>query len=240
MNTVLDYFESTQTNLWLNLTVFTIGYMIYLFSDRTRLVSAVAKKIGPSSTSQEWTVYIQKFIGFLFLGLVPFIITLFAKNGAQESGLTLPAGKHVLLWSFIPIFLFLLVAVIRPTKNISIDFYPQVRQKEWTKKRVLLNSLFWILYLIGYEYCFRGFIFFPLVPVFGLLPAIAVNSSVYALAHIYKGPGEAFGAFFLGILLCVIAYATGSFIVPAIVHIIMAIGNDMAAVKRNPKMKFSK
>ena len=226
--------------LWEHLTVFTIGYLIYLFSDRATLVSRLAGVISRDGTDegrQEWVVYLQRLLGFLLLGVLPFILTL-RRRSVVALGLSLPRGDNVILWSVIPVAIVVAVMVFRARKNIPLDFYPQVRQKEWNGRRILLNALFWLIYLIGYEFAFRGYIFFPLIEEVGLTAAVAINASVYALAHIYKGPGEAFGAFALGIAFCVIAFATGSFVIPTVVHVMLAIGNDMAAVAENPEMCF--
>ena len=228
----------TPTSLWLNLTVFTLGYMIYLFSDRTKIINTIALKIGINGSQQEWVVYLQKFLGFLLLGVIPFIMNIIIGEGLGSVGFSLPHGTNFLLWCLIPILVFAIIVVFRSKKNIPIHFYPQVRQPEWNRKRIIFNSFFWILYLIAYEFAFRGFLLFPMISEYGFIMAVVINSSIYALAHIYKGPGEAFGAFFLGILLCVIAVATNSFLIPVIIHIILAIGNDMAAVAENPEMEF--
>ncbi|MFW5715199.1 MAG: CPBP family intramembrane glutamic endopeptidase [bacterium] len=234
------------------LTVFTLGYLIYLFSDRSKLLRKLAVRLGDkdecwqgtaADAGREWLIYLQKALGFVLLGVVPFLLLVVAESGsifraAENSGLTLPGGAGVLLWTLLPIGVVLAVTLLRSGKGIPLDFYPQVRRSEWNRRRILLNALFWILYLIGYEYVFRGYLLFPLVAELGLNSTVALNASLYALAHIYKGPGEAFGAFFLGIIFCLIALATGSFLIPLIMHIIMALGNDMTAVNLSHEMRF--
>ncbi len=272
------------------ITVFTLGYLIYLFSDRTKLLRKLAVRLGDkeecwqgaaSDAGCEWLVYLQKTLGFVLLGVVPFLLLAVAESGsiayagsttealtgeqaaqtiptasaaaaaiiqnlpaglasaAENSGLRFPSGSGVILWTLLPIGVVLAITLVRSGKGIPLDFYPQVRRIEWTRRRVLLNALFWTLYLIGYEYVFRGYLLFPLVSELGIDGAVALNAGLYALAHIYKGPGEAFGAFFLGIIFCLIALATGSFLIPLVMHIIMAVGNDMTAVSMSHEMHFS-
>lgn len=236
----------------IHIIVFTLGYLIYLFSDRTKPLRKLALRLGDkeecwqstaADAGREWLIYLQKSLGFVLLGVIPFLL-LVAESGsisraAENSGLTLPGGAGVLLWTLLPVGVVLAATLVRSGKGIPLDFYPQVRRIEWTRRRVFLNALFWILYLIGYEYVFRGYLLFPLVPELGIDGAIALNASLYALAHIYKGPGEAFGAFFLGIIFCLIALATGSFLIPLVMHIIMALGNDMTAVNLSHEMHFA-
>lgn len=231
--------------------VFTLAYMLYLFSDRTSLLRRLAVRLGDpdkswegseSGAGREWLVFLQKALGFLLMGFLPFVLLIIYEGGvlraAMASGLALPQGPDVWVWTLLPLVLVMAVAALRSGRNIPTDFYPQVRRRDWPLRRVILNAVFWSKYLLGYEYAFRGYLLFPIIAELGVNGAITLNASVYALAHIYKGPSEAFGAFFLGILFCAIAIGTSSFVVPAVMHIIMAVGNDMTAVSRNPEMRF--
>lgn len=244
----------------IHIIVFTLGYLIYLFSDRTKPLRKLAVRFGDkekcwegtaADAGREWLVYLQKSLGFVLLGVVPFLLLAVAESGAvfrnlpdgfvraaDISGLRLPGGSGVLLWTLLPVGLVLAVTLVRSGRGIPLDFYPQVRRAEWPPRRVILNAAVWTLYLIGYEYVFRGYLLFPLVPELGVNGTVALNASIYALAHIYKGPSEAFGAFFLGIIFCMIALATGSFLIPVVMHIIMAVGNDMTAVSMSHEMDF--
>ncbi|HOC80906.1 MAG TPA: CPBP family intramembrane metalloprotease, partial [Bacilli bacterium] len=85
------------------------------------------------------------------------------------------------------------------------------------------------------EFALRGMIFYTTLYAYGLFPALAINSVIYALIHIFKGPKEAFGAFFLGILLCLITYYTNSIWMALIIHIAMAVINDIKAVNATKK-----
>lgn len=232
-----------------HIVVFTLGYLLYLFSDRTSLLRTLAVRMGDplgswagvaADTGREWLVYLQKALGFVLLGVFPFVLLAVSEGSVSEaasaSGTVFPQGKGVLWWTVIPLALVIAVTALRSGKNIPLDFYPQVRRLRWSRRRIVYNALFWCIYLVGYEYVFRGYLLFPLIPELGVDGVVALNAGLYALAHIYKGPSEAFGAFFLGILFCAIALATGSFVIPLIMHIVMAVGNDMTAVSVHPEM----
>ena len=225
--------------IWTYPGVFALLYMVYLFSDRSKLLQRLASKVGDrlAHPAQEWVIYGQKFLGFMLLGPV-LILYGFTFDPGIELGLGMPRGPEVLGWSLIPVLVTLGVSIFRSPKRISWEFYPQVRSLVWTKSRTFLNILAWSLYLWGYEFAFRGFLLFPLIPLWGLGPVILLNSALYGLAHIFKGPGESFGAFFLGILFCLIAVMTNSFYIPLVMHVIMAVGNDLKAVQAHPDMTF--
>jgi len=60
------------------------------------------------------------------------------------------------------------------------------------------------------------------------------------LIHVPKGLRESVGAIPLGILLCYISLSTGSILAAILVHVIMALTNEWASLKRNPEIKLYK
>ena len=216
----------------LSLILFVFAYLVYYFSYESKLVEKWAQKLGDSETRKEYAIHIPRFIGFFTLGVLPVMLILLIFNQPiNEYGLKFPNGTFVLPISLSMISLSLLVSIFRSTNGINTDFYPQIRLEQWDQKDHIRNAVSWTLYLLGYEFILRGMLFFSCVHAFGLVPAIVINSVIYSLIHIYKGKGEAFGAFFLGILLCLVAFHTNSFILPFVVHVILAVGNDLKALQ---------
>lgn len=237
-SSAIDYL-SASISVWLPLVLFTFGFFYYFFSSKFNWLVMLSRKIGGTNQHQEVLVYLTRIIGFSTLGLIPFgIVKIFFPHDFSETGSNVPVSPNLLWWIIVPSLFFLVGILLRPKKNIDINFYPQVRQSTWGVMRVFMNSVSWMLYLLGYEFMFRGLLFFPIAAEMGVVPAIAINCALYVMAHLHKGTGEAFGAFFLGIVLCIIAVATQSWIIPWFLHCILALGNDYTAVKAHPKMKF--
>jgi len=235
MNNLIELNEAA-----ISLGYFALAFMSYFFIPDASFFKRLAIRWGDSESKPEIFVYLSRMLGFVLLGLIPGIFfPLFYKSNLTYYGVTIPSGEGVLLWWLIPLAIFLTVSLTRPEKGVNTAFYPQVRKEDWNLSRTLVNTLSWIIYLVGYEFAFRGLLFFTCLHAFGLIPAIMIIAAIYSISHIPKGAGEAFGAFFLGILLCVIAFYTGSFLIPFALHIILAVGNDLKAVAINPKMKFS-
>lgn len=217
----------------ITLVVFVFGYLLYYFSYESPLVYELAQKLGDTDHRKEYSIHIPRLIGFITLGLLPFLFAiLLIEQPVTAYGFQFPHGKFAIPISLSLIAISSLVSILRSTKGINTDFYPQVRLIEWSTADHWRNAFFWAIYLLGYEFLLRGPLFFTCLYAYGLLPAIAINSVIYSLIHIYKGKGEAFGAFFLGILLCLAAYQTNSFVIPWVVHVILAVGNDLKALAK--------
>lgn len=228
--------------LWLPFPVLALGYTIYWyaggFSSLRSLASSLQRRFGWGS-EQEIGIYLQKLAGVLLMGVVPLLLVLLLYPlPLSEYGLHLPRGGGALWW-----FLGLTAAggifiALRPQRSIDTGAYPQVRRNDWHVGRLAVNTAVWALYLIAYEFAFRGFLFFPCVRAFGFWNAMWINVLAYTFAHVPKNFQESLGAFAYGIILCAAAYATGSVWIPVWAHLMLALSNDYSAVLKNPEMRF--
>jgi membrane protease YdiL (CAAX protease family) len=82
------------------------------------------------------------------------------------------------------------------------------------------------LYYLPWESVFRGVLFLPLVPAVGLIPALAVQTLISTLLHIGHPDTEVFAAAGAGLVFGAIAYATGSFLYPLILHAATGVATD--------------
>ena len=219
---------------------FSLAFMIYFFSPEYQLLKKAAIRLGDVEAQPEIRIYLERLLGFILLGLIPWVGLLIIADGKLSPyGLAFPSGDPIWLWWLIPLVLFIGIYFFRPEKGVNTAFYPQVRKEDWDSKRLIFNTLSWAVYLIGYEFAFRGWLFFTCLNAFGYFPAVMINCAVYGITHIPKGISEAFGAFFMGALFCIFAESTGSFVIPCVLHIILAVGNDLKAIAINPQMHFS-
>jgi len=221
----------------LALIVYVLLYLTYYFGSDFAFVKKFRARFNESLDDFEQSVYLRRTIGFVLLGVIPFIIALiFFDQPITAYGIGFPTGKYAFLWFLIPSFVLVAGSVFRSNKKIDTAYYPEVRKRVWTQRRSIINAVFWAIYLLGYEFAIRGMVFFSSLYAFGLWPAIIINSVIYSLIHIFKGVKEAFGAFFLGILFCLITYYTNSIWIAFLIHFAIAVINDIKAVQASSKI----
>lgn len=83
-----------------------------------------------------------------------------------------------------------------------------------------------LFYYVPWESAFRGVLFLPLVPAIGLVPALAVQTAISTLLHIGHPEKEVFAAAGAGVVFGLIAWATGSFLYPLILHAATGVATD--------------
>ncbi len=182
------------------------------------------------------SIIVWRVIFFLFFSVSPFVF-LSNKELLKEVLFThIEINKlFFVLAIFIPVIL--IINYKQSRKESHQNAYPVIKLKRWSSGFYIFNIVSWLLYLLAYEFVFRGLLLFNCMEVVGVYWAILINSTVYALAHIFKGRFETMGAFPLGMVFCIITMYTNHFITAFILHAVMAISNDILCIHYHPEKK---
>jgi membrane protease YdiL (CAAX protease family) len=223
----------------IGLTLFgLVGYWVTTTSKS--LESKFFKSLGEEKARIEWIMF-WRYAGVFYYAVIPAIVVfiLFPHNLAFY-GLSCVNLFEALLWTLglSALLIFMQSKSARQPENVKQ--YPQIRINNWTAGLFFKNSFGWFIYLLAYEFLYRGILLFGLLEAFGVWPAIMVNTIIYSLAHIPKGNREALAAIPFGILLCYITIKTETIWISVFVHVALALSNDYFALAESKVMKFVK
>lgn len=183
-------------------------------------------------------IYFSRIMGFLLLGIIPFMVFYFFLTVRLDTigiaALNLTTTSILLLIGLSVISIIISFFLSKKTTNLNV--YPQIRSVNWRIATFLFSSFTWIAYLIAYEFLFRGILLFTCKDAFGTIPALAINIMMYALAHIPKGIHEILGAIPVGLILCLVTLATGTIWTALGIHIVMALSNEWFSFYHHPTM----
>jgi membrane protease YdiL (CAAX protease family) len=218
--------------------LFFIGFAIYftLLYSRTRVERFFEKKWG---TQKAITFYVglEKFSGFVLMMLLPLSVLAFFKDfDTKELGIEFTNPAQTFMWWGILGAVVLTVNLIRAGKPANYNLYPQIRTQEWSASLLGYYVLGWALYLLGYEFLFRGILFFAGANFLPLWLNITINTVLYAVAHLPKGKLEIIASVPFGVVLCLISYNTGNFWAAWLIHLTLALSNSLIALMANPQM----
>lgn len=96
--------------------------------------------------------------------------------------------------------------------------YPHLRQAAFDWEIFLIYQGLFLLYWIGWEYLWRGFVLFGTAPAFGPVLAIVIQAMPFALLHANKPPAEAFLSLLGGLLLGALVWRCRSFWIAVPIH----------------------
>jgi len=211
-----------------------VGFSIYIFLSRNKSLVRKIWKVKPNFDSQAKEIVLQRLWGFIFLGVFPVIFILFfPEKSLKDFGLGCSWQTAPPWWVIVILVIILIAGFYSAKQPGNLAMYPQIRTQQWSPGLLSLSGFSWVVFLLGYEFLFRGFLLYASLAVMDVWPAIALNCALYALAHLYKGPGETFSAIPLGILLCYLTILTGNIWTAVGIHSVMALSNEWWSIKAN-------
>lgn len=223
--------------LWL--WIYTVGAFTIFWVFGFQLIKSLNIHPADHPVRYKNLLFAQRLLGFTLFGP---LAALFAHQLLpvtwDQWGLLLQQPSATLSW-IVGLLLIIIPAnffIARSAQNQAA--YPQVRYRSWSPGFFLVNALTWVLYLLGYEFLFRGLLLFPLIEVLGLWSSIGLNVTLYAIVHAPKGWREVIGAVPFGIVLCMATYETGSFWAAFTAHGVQAVVNEFFSIQANPRMGF--
>jgi membrane protease YdiL (CAAX protease family) len=234
----LEYLGYNQLEPLIAISTLTIGFLIYLTVYLSPKVKAgLNAKYGEMKGLTNW-VFLVKLLGFVLLGVIPALIIVFVLKQPLARYGAGPMTATGWYW-MIGLSLFVLILnILQGRRPANYDIYPLIREKEWSTGLVAASGITSTLFIVGYEFMFRGFLLYSCIPLMGVEVAIAVNVIIYSFAHIHKGMQETIGSVPFGILLCYITLTTGSFWAIMVAHSILSLSADFVGLYANPEMRF--
>ena len=215
-----------------------VGFTTYYFLSHSTVFGGRIGSIAKNIDKQGKQVILQRLLGVLFLGIFSAIIIMILPGlSLKDCGLGFSFNSLPPWWAYLLVPLILGIGFFSSRNPRNLAMYPQIRMREWTSGILVFSALSWIVFLIGYEFLFRGFLLHASLNIMPPIPAFALNLSLYALAHVYKGPGETYGAIPVGFILCYLTLVTGNIWSAVILHSVMALSNEWFSIKAHPEMK---
>lgn len=215
-------------------------YFYYYLAHSRYLYRFAENKYKQNSQKELFRFFMQKPAGFALLGVITGIpYYFFASRLFDQFGFTLLSLKSntdiILVLTVILVLVLYFTQKANPQRSsLQIDL------KEWTPNLFLFNALGWTLYLIGYEFLFRGILLYECFAAFGFWPAIVVSVVIYSAIHLVNGKDQAIGALVFGTIACYFVLTSGTLLIPVFMHISLSVFSDYFSIRLNPKLGFVK
>jgi membrane protease YdiL (CAAX protease family) len=236
------YFFSESTEIrtaFVIIGTLVFFYLYYYIAHSSVLKKAVYK--NSTGINRELRVFFsRKLAGFVLLGIIPAILYVFFLKGSfGKFGFTIAHFFSNLFiitgLTFIIAFLLFIVHKKNPGQNTL-----QIKADQWSNRLFVYNILGWIIYLLAYEFLFRGILLFECYESFGFWPAVAINITLYSAIHMVNGKDQAIGALLFGGIACYFTLSTGTVLIPLFMHIALSGFSDYFSIKMNPDIGFIK
>lgn len=172
-------------------------------------------------------------MAFLLMFVVPFLVVKLAfRQDLRKFGFQLGDVGYGLRVFVIALPILLLVAYVGSLDPAIQAEYPLAKSAIRHVPLFLFVELFYLVYYLGWEFLFRGFMLFGLEERHGAVLAILVQMIPSAIVHIGKPASESFAAIAAGLVLGYVAFRTRSILYPLLLHATVGIGTDVFVALR--------
>ena len=89
-----------------------------------------------------------------------------------------------------------------------------------------------LVFLLAYEFFFRGVLFFTVLNQFGLAIAILINTILYVAIHAYDSRAELLGCILFGPVLCLLVYYNQSIWPAFIIHACLSLSFEVSLLRK--------
>ena len=177
--------------------------------------------------------YIYWFVGdFVTLFVFPLlIIKLLLKGKLSNYGLRVGDYKIGLKYSLIFLAVMIPIVWFISANSDFIDTYPQLNDVKYSWSIFLIFESGILLYMVAWEFMWRGFMLFGLEEKFGYY-AVLIQMIPFLILHNGKPALETFGAVFAGLALGILALKTRSVLYCIITHAGVMFSIDLVSTLR--------
>lgn len=177
------------------------------------------------------TIY-EYLFAFVMMFCVPgFIVKVLFKKSFADFGLCLGDTKLGLRLVAIGTPLLLLSAYIGAGDPAMQAEYPLAKSTMQDWRVFLVVEAFYLVYYLGWEFFFRGFMLFGLERKYGAALAILIQTIPSAIVHIGKPATESFAAILAGWVFGYIAFRSRSMLYPMLLHALVGISTDVFVIQ---------
>lgn len=233
-----DLYEFNNIRAFLIITGTLLFFYLYHYFSLSVFLKKVVNRYYQESRNEFQLFLFRKISGFMILGILPLLFYILLLDGSfNRFGFSL---NHFINSLHIIVILIIVIGILiyfRHKKYPDISTI-QIEAGQWTTNLFMYNFLGWCLYLLAYEFLFRGILLFECYEIFGFWPAIAINITIYSAIHMVNGKSQAFGALFFGSIACYFALTKGTILIPFFMHIALTAFSDYFTIKMNPDYKF--
>lgn len=127
-------------------------------------------------------------------------------------------------------YLVLLILIFTFGRGASfLMYYPMYKPAAQAWSQFFAYEGTQLIYMLGWEFIFRGYLLFAARKEIGVIPAIILQMLPFAFLHIGKPEPEVYGSVVAGLFLGLIAVRANSFLPCALLHFAVAFTMDLVA-----------
>jgi membrane protease YdiL (CAAX protease family) len=218
--------ENKKPTLILLLSPFVLVTFKY-FGTRSFYLSQLSSAFVLFGEPQQTAELYEFLCSFFFLGIIPLLIIRFLfREPIRSYGIQLGDWRFGLK-AFLVLAPIMVAATFPSSKQPEfLAQYPLFKGAGASPQLFLAHAASYLIFYIGWEIYFRGFMQFGLRESFGDWNAILIQTLVSCILHIGKPGGEIYGAIIGGLAWGIVAFRARSIFFVILLHWLLGVSLD--------------
>jgi len=218
-------FQGTQFKPTVILVVSSLAIVAWRYCGSPQFyLDHLSSRWGPSGAPEFLAAAYSYAFALVILGLLPAAIVRWSfRERLADYGVRWGDRRRLVRSFLIFAPMVALIAYLASRDPAYQAFYPIDKNACASSSRFAAHAGLYLLYYLGYEFHFRGFLQMGLRESMGDVNALLVQILASVLFHIGKPGSEVFGAFFAGLLWGILAYRTRSLLSGTLQHALLGI-----------------
>lgn len=232
--------EMENEVLLLSLIIASIGFILwYVFSSSLRLPIRyqIMYDANPPYVSR---ILRRRTLAVLIYALIPLFIIRFTSwvscATLQDLNIHFTWNKEVAMYTMAGVFIALLLSLLTTPKTASLEIYPELRIRFWRPRILITSALSWVMYILAYEFFYRGLLFQSLRFHMNDGLAIAACTALYSLTHYFKLNRLTTASILYSVAACYVVLRTGSLWPPIITHLVLCLATEWLSIRHHMEM----
>ncbi|MEP6795630.1 MAG: CPBP family intramembrane glutamic endopeptidase [Saprospiraceae bacterium] len=230
--------------LILTLLIASLGFIIWFTLSTSYLLPVRFQVLYDANPPYVNRIFRRRIFGAFIFGLIPMYIIkctgLLNRPLFSDLNISFHWNEKVSLWLLCTVPIVLIVNFITTKKSSSLEQFPEVRVRFWRPGIFVWSAIWWIVYLIAYEFFYRGLLFQSFRLHLSDALSIIAATGIYALTQYFKRNRVSFFSIVYGALACYMVLDTGSILPALILHIISTLSVEWLSIRHHPEMYFIK
>lgn len=234
------YYDMEDRFLMLTLIIASLGFVLWFNFASSLLLPVRFQILYDANRPYVNRIFRRRIAGAVIFGLIPLFIIKCTKYLGKpllgDLNISFHWNHQVGMWLLCIVPLLIIIHFLTTRKSSNLEQFPEVRVRFWRPSIFIWSAVWWIVYLIAYEFFYRGLLFQSLRFHLPDDVAIVACTALYAMAHYFKRNRVSFFSFLYGALACYIVLYTGSILPVIIIHIVNTLANEWLSLKHHPEM----
>lgn len=130
----------------------------------------------------------------------------------------------------------IVISLISTRTQSSLELYPEVRVRFWRPHILIKSALSWVIYILAYEFFYRGLLLQALLFHLDEVPAIAACTALYGLTHYHRQDRMTILSIIWSVISCVLVLRTGSLLPAIIIHLSLCLIVEWLSIRHHKEM----